>query len=101
MIPPDEPVLTPYFRVVVRVEDYDPEEIGTIEASDHPDVPVGTAVRAAYHQEVEETGELDVYQLDIGAKCYKAYPDERDPQWSRFRLVLHVIEPWPPHLGTI
>ncbi|SMB79124.1 hypothetical protein SAMN00790413_05776 [Deinococcus hopiensis KR-140] len=85
----------PYPRVVIRVERYDPEEVGTIQASTHPDTPEGAIVRAVYYQELEATGELDVYKLEIGSKGYKGEPDEQDSQWSRSCLVLRIVHLWP------
>ncbi|MVN88411.1 hypothetical protein GO986_16830 [Deinococcus sp. HMF7620] len=84
-----------YPQVVIRVERYDPEEVGIIQASTHPDIPEGASVRAVYYQQLEITGELDVYKLEIGSRSYKADPDEQDPQWSRNCLVLLVTHLWP------
>lgn len=81
--------------VTIEVQAHDPEEVGIITSSQHADIRAGNAVRAVYFQELEATGELDVYRLEVGGQWYHAEPDERDPRWSRQCRVVFVIGGWP------
>lgn len=82
-------------RVVVRVEREDPEAVGTIQASEHPELRPGEPVRAVYFQQVEATAEYDVYRLEGPFGWYVGYPDEHDSEWSRRSIVVAVVGPWP------